>query len=383
MKTKTISCLSICVIICFQLCGCTSKKGNENTLIQFDVSASYPEKEIKLEDVADVEYLQLEFDEDFLFTELPSIITEDKIIIKRRRDGDILIFSRAGKPLSKFNRRGNGPGDYADIDALVYDEIADELFVISGNRIKVYSPSGDFKRTIPLLEGASIREIEDYDSGTLLLYDNNNVYPASFSLISKKDGSVVGTVDMPQDKKINTFISRVSGNNVITIRGEDAYHILRYKDGFLLTDFSIDTVYFFSRNKALSPVLVRKPAIQSMDPVIYLNSFVEAGNYEFFTAVTVNNESNILPTRDLMRDKQTGSIFSPKITFNDGYRGDGIVLSPKIITATHDSKLGLIVHGLLSLQKANSENKLSGKLKELVENSDEDGNSIYMLLHFK
>jgi len=43
----------------------------------------------------------------------------------------------------------------------------------------------------------------------------------------------------------------------------------------------------------------------------------------------------------------------------------------------------LIDLSLVELQDANRENKLSGKLKELVDNSDNEGNNIYMLLHFK
>ena len=83
-----------------------------------------------------------------------------------------------------------------------------------------------------------------------------------------------------------------------------------------------------------------------------------------------------------MRDKKTGSIFRQKITFND-YKEKEVTLSPETITNTQDSKLGLIILSLVELLDANRENKLSGRLKELVENSGEDGNDIYMLLHFK
>ena len=83
-----------------------------------------------------------------------------------------------------------------------------------------------------------------------------------------------------------------------------------------------------------------------------------------------------------MRDQKTGSVYRQKITFND-YKGKEVTLSPEIIINTQDSKLGLIVLSLVELQEANRENKLSGRLKELLENSDEDGNDIYMILHLK
>jgi len=121
-----------------------------------------------------------------------------------------------------------------------------------------------------------------------------------------------------------------------------------------------------------------------MDPVVYLNSFIEAGNYDFmFTAkIQYDTESRGLPRTYLMRDKKTGSIYKQNITFND-FKGKQVTLSPETIATTKDSKLGLIILRLVELQEANRENKLSGRLKELVDNSDEDGNDIYMLLHFK
>jgi hypothetical protein len=83
-----------------------------------------------------------------------------------------------------------------------------------------------------------------------------------------------------------------------------------------------------------------------------------------------------------MRDRQTGSVYRQKIVFND-YKGKEVYLSPETIANTQDSRLGLIVLGLDELKNAGNENKLGGKLKELAEHSDEDGNDIYMLLHFK
>ena len=378
-KIRTILCSSICIIVFFFLNGCQSEKSNDNTLIQFDVRASYPEKAIRLEDVADIEYLQLEFDEEFLYQRPPHIITSRKIITGF--NGDILIFSREGKPLSKFNRLGSGPQDYPTISQLLYDESLDEFYVRSQNKIVVYTTSGNFKRVIPLPNGTWMREIANFDSVTFLHYDNYDLYPARFSFISKENGNVVATVSMPKDKNINVSFSQVSGNNV-NIFTAPAYHFVRHNNGYLLTDFSLDTVYYLSNKKKLAPMLVRKPAIQSMDPIIYLNSFLEAGNYEFVSAITLKNDNNQLPRTYLMRDKKSGSVYRQNITFND-YRGKQVTLSPETIANTQKSKLGLIVLGLVELQEANNENKLSGKLKELVENSDDDANDIYMLLHFK
>jgi len=368
-------------IVC--LAGCTSdKKGLD--LVPLDVRVSYIEKEIKLEDVANIEYLQIELDDGFLFTEWDTPhITSDKIIIGRRSNGDILVFSRDGKPLCKFNRSGNGPEDYPYItDVDVYDEDSDELYVRSHNKIMVYSSSGEFRRKLSLLEDASVRQIVNYDSETLMLYDEQDAYPTPFTLISKKNGSVVETVDMPFVEKIDLRLIVSQNGRTVTYVPMDLSHILKYKDGFLLNDFSNDTLYFFSRNKELLPVIVRKPPINSMAPFIILSSFVEAENYDFMFTTTIALEDSRFPRKYLMRNKNIGSLYRQKVTFND-YKGKEVFISPMTIRFTHDCKLGLIVLSLAELQDAKRENKLSGKLEELVDNSDEDGNDIFMLLHFK
>ena len=378
MNHKTILFLSASVIAFFSLLGCTSKTGDKNDLILFEVNASYPEKEIKLEEVADIEYLQLELNDDFLFAREPHIITSDKIIISQ--DGDVLIFSRDGKPLLKFNRKGNGSGEYPYIEQLFYDEISDEIFIKYADKIIVYSSEGEYKRTIPLLGVVYniYSQIVQYDVETFLIYDSSDLYPSTFSFISKIDGVVVDSIITPKGKPVSLF-SITDGFMIFSLQND---RIVRHNDGFLLTDFSIDTAYFISKSKELSPILVRTPQIHSMDPVIYLNSFVEAGNYEFVSAVKVEIEDNKLPVIYLMRDKKTGSVFRQKITFKD-YKEKLVNLSPKTITTSNNSKLGLIILDFNELTEANRENKLSGKLKELVEKSGENDNDIYMLLHFK
>ena len=379
MKLKSLLWLSTFAVVCVSIFCCTSQKSDKNELIQINVSATYPDREIMLEEVADIEYLQLELNDDFLFANEPQIVASDIIIINQNED--VLIFSRDGKPLFKFNRKGNGPGEYAYIEQLLYDEISDEIFIKYADKIIVYSSKGEYKRTIPLL-GIMYNlysQIANFDSETFLIYDSENVYPSSFTFISKKNGALVDSIIMPKKEPVLTYVFTDDYNIRFSYQ---TLHIVKCGTGHLLTDFSIDTVYYLSRSKELSPILVRTPEIHSMDPVISLNSFVEAGNYMFVSIVRVKLEDNRLPVTYLMRDKTTGAVFIQKIAIND-YKEKFVNLSPKTIDCTNNSKLGLIVLKLDELIEANRENKLSGKLKELVEKSTEDDNDVYMFLHFK
>ena len=378
MKLKYLLWLSTFAIVCFSFFCCTSQKSDKNELIQINVSATYSDKEIMLEEVADIEYLQLELNDDYLFATEPHIVTSDMIILSQ--DGEVLIFSRDGKPILKFNHKGNGPGEYAYIGQLMHDEISDEIFVVYNDKIIAYSSKGEYKRTIPLLGSLYniFSQIVSCDSETFLIYDSNNTYFSPFTFISKKDGTLVDSIITSKGGPVETY----SMSEDFLTYSPHTFRIVKYGSGHLLTDFSIDTVYFLSQSKGLSPVIVRTPSIRSMDPVIYLNSFVEAGNYEFVSTVRVENEGGRLPVSFLMRDKTTGSVFRQKITIND-YKEKIVNISPLTIANTNSSKLGLIVLNLDELKEANRENKLSGKLKELVEKSSEDGNDIYMFLYFK
>ena len=100
---------------------------------------------------------------------------------------------------------------------LVYDETTNEIFVRSPNRIMVYSSTGEFKRAIPLLEGASLGGLVNFNSELLLLYDRNNIYPTPFSLISKYDGSIVGTIDMPNGNTIDDVVRITRGDQVMSM----------------------------------------------------------------------------------------------------------------------------------------------------------------------
>ena len=309
---------------------------------------------------------------------MPRVVTSNKIIFGES-NGDILVFSRDGSPFSRFNHRGGGAEEYSDVRGVIYNETAEEILVKSSTGIMVYSLTGEFKRAIPLLDGASVYSVASYSPELLLLYDLNNVYPASFSLISKSDGRVIGAINVPDGDKLSRVIEiNDRQHGTVFIRPSFRY-IIRYKDGFLLNNFATDTLYFFSQNKELSPFLVRLPGLHSTNPIVILSGFVEAGNFQFIQIERLQLEN---PMMFLMRNRNTGSIYQQRIVFDD-FRGKEIIISHSAIATTQNSRLGLISLDLTELQDANDEGRLSGRLQEIVKNSYEFGNNVFMLLHFK
>jgi hypothetical protein len=360
-------------------CGGCATEGKEG-IVRIGLEGTFAEKEIALEDIADVEYLYIPTDTGYLFSTAPRIIASGSVIIAGT-NGDILTFSRYGLPVSRFNHTGSGPEDYASVGRLIYDEAKGDLFVVAGEKINVYSLSGEFRRSLKLNPGSYISEVVDYDQERLLLYDDNNIYPAPFTFISKEGGRIMGTADVPGGKYVKTAVIREEKEGVFIVRAP-VHHIVKHDSGYALTNYASDTVFLLSEGGRLSPLLRRSPAIQSMDPVVYLNSLVSAGGYDFFCAVTVKDENGRLPRIYLMRDRESGAVYRQAVTLGE-YRGKRITLAPDVIAASDDSRLGLVSLDLTELQDANNNHLLSGKLKHWVESSDEDGNNIFMLLHFK
>ena len=93
-------------------CGNRSASSVDN-LIRVDVMADYPEKELILQDLMDVEYIALETTDDFITKGAVKAIGKDIMLVTNRgSDGDILVFDKNGKGLRKINRLGQSGEEY-------------------------------------------------------------------------------------------------------------------------------------------------------------------------------------------------------------------------------------------------------------------------------
>lgn len=102
-----------CILILFAVCSC--KKANDDTtkLIVVDVAKDYPQKEIYLQDIADVEYIPLATSDSILVNSSPSIVSDKGIVTRGGKVGEILLFDAKGQELQgRICRRGQGPEEY-------------------------------------------------------------------------------------------------------------------------------------------------------------------------------------------------------------------------------------------------------------------------------
>ena len=376
------------LLFCLSLIGC--KKHTSNELIVFDVNSNFSIKTLDIEDVADIEYLVLDIsDDDYLFRYFYAM-TDSFIICNRRND--FLFFSRStGKPVSKVSRFGQGPGEYVGNRLPVYDEKKDDFFIIDGFEIKVYGRDGTFKRKFLYINEPSFftHTLFDYDEKYLLAYG----YPArlfvshcegcmkdtSFMLVSKQDG-FKDVISIPFEERISIVISQESVGGFA-----DVYPAIRNGYDFLLTDYSADTVYRFTSDRQLIPVLVREPSIQKMNTKIFLHSWLETGQFLFFSTQKIDFDwsSGKWPLeKGYLMDKNSGELFQANVRMRE-YKGKELILGPSAIYKTSSQQSGIIVWNALELQEANKESKLSGKLKEVTDHLTDNDEYVFMILNFK
>ena len=361
-----------------------------------DVTKNYPEKEIILTDIADVSYLYLNSDDDdYLFSGGIKCVTENTIVVHDYTSGNILFFSKDGLPKSRFNRTGQGPEEYQHVGRIIYDEKTDDVIVSfppSTPYLQVYSSTGEHKRKINIPEEIIMNGSISYDDESILIYDAKmhvkkflgeeelptEFIDTAFIRISKTDGKILDYVAVT-----NNRIVMKDDSQGRSIQGRTT-RMIKHKEGILLCNPETDTVFLYGKDKSLTPVICKLPLVSALDPFVYLNNCFDVDDYQFFELITTRWEEGAspFPVKYYMRDKKTGEIFLQKFIFPD-YKGKEILFSP--LRTFGDNENGFYFElDIIELKEAYNENKLSGKLKELVATLDEESsNNVFMFVNFK
>lgn len=380
---KTAKSVSALLLSALMVAGCTGEKNQADDLITIDVSATYPKKELILQDFMDVEYIPLETTDEFITQGLVQDVGEKYLLVKNRNnDGDIFLFDRkTGKGLRKINRQGQGAEEYTRINSIILDESNDEIFVKSlGNKILVYDLFGKFKRCLDL--GRDVSSIYDYDKHNLICYDMADYHnkgkdrsKAYHIIISKQDGSITREILIPY-KTINTPIV-YDGDRFIA---NYSYQV-RISDGkWILMDTSADTLYNYTPDGTLHPFIVRTPSAHTMEPEVFLYMGICTDRYCFLQTVkNVFNfeKGNGFYTDQLMYDKEKKAIYQVDV-YNDDYAEKRTVgVTARSINREIEDVTSLNASQLVEINKKGL--LKDGKLKEIVSKLDEESNPVLMI----
>ncbi|MDR2147782.1 MAG: 6-bladed beta-propeller [Tannerella sp.] len=385
---KTINFLLASFLSLAILSGCENERQSTEDFITVDVTKSYPKKELILQDFADVEYIVLETNDDFLTQGIVMDIGKEIMVVKNRLDGDIFIFDRkTGKALKKINRKGHGGEEYVYPGAIRFDESNKELFVndVDTRKIYVYDLDGNFKRSFKHKEGAIYFNIVDFDKNNLISFDGN--FPdygmpsrQQFAFVSKQDGSTKQIEFHFTEKKTEVVVKYLPNNASISTNAGGYFQIRKYMGDLFLVELSSDTIFRYQSKNKMDPVIVRTPSIQSMMPEVFLWLSCQSDRYYFMETMkkTVDWETmKGLPRTDLVYDKQEKTIYE-YAAYNDDYEPKRHVdMNDRFV---NDEIVTWVRLDAYQLVDDYNKGRLKGKLKEIASTMDEEDNPVIMLI---
>ncbi len=393
-RSTTISAAILFMISGF--IGCNKPKPKSEDFITVDVTATYPKKELILQDFMDVEYIPLESTDSFITMAHVQDIGEDVIILRNRNrssDGNIFIFDKKGKGLRKINRQGPGDEEYTFLLKAFLDEDNNELFVNDHrtSKMSVYDLFGQFKRSFKHKEGSIFDPVYNFDKNNLICLDYISDFEEEpknrFFIVSKQDGRITKEIQIPYKVKKSTVLTVTDEAKGVTIsnatRNEE---LIPYFGNWLLVDPSSDTIYKSAPDFSLTPFIVRTPSIQSMIPEIFLFPGVFTDRYYFLQTVKKEYDfttNSGFPRTDLVYDQQKKAIYEYTV-LNADFSTKKLVNMVYEITLINDDGIAFVQRlEAPELIEANENGELKGKLKEIASTLDEESNPVLMLARYK
>ena len=249
---------------------------------------------------------------------------------------------------------------------------------------------GKFRRSFAYTEGAIYRDVFNYDRENLICYDNsierkegevaNN--QSCYFIISKQDGSITRDIKI-SFKKIKSPIA-ISADRQQALYLPNNYPIIPYQGNWILRECSSDTIFRYLPDHSKIPFIVRTPSIQSMNIEIFLFLNILTDRYYFMEAV--KKEYDLEKRRgytitNVMYDKQEKAFFEHYV-----YNGDFLFKK-----GVYMNLFKPVNHEIVSWQSLEADElvesyengKLTGKLKEIAANLEEESNPVIMLVKYK
>lgn len=372
----------------------TQKAKKEQGLVTLDVTKDYPEKKIVLQDLADVKYIPLETKKNALLPNSAGCLgyVSDSLIVARTSDNEIVLFNGDGSVRSSFRHVGQGSKEYQYIIGMAVDPKAQEIFIVDyllKYRMQVYSFTGQYKRTLPIPYKMILNSLQDFSADCLLACDmdvnqgiSNRAKP--YMLLSKKTGEIVKELDIHFTKRMSRSISKPLGKNQ-TISAALGYDpIVRCEDSYVIGDLSADTVYTYTSQGILSPMLVRTPPVLSMETPKVLLPDYRAGSYFFFYLVDFEFDFETrtgFPDKYMVYDYAAGKTYVCKLVNRDCEEqeiqlGDGGVTNKAWNTACYTIPSSMLI-------EQSEAGKVHGPLKEIAAGRTDDDNPVLAIVRFK
>ena len=389
------------VVLALTQCKPDTGKNTADELVEIDVTKNYPRKEFYLQDIAHVEYIPLETNNNTLmrFREDAVVhVSDDYIIAQNYNEGDIFVFDGQGKSKFSFNHKGQGPSEYNVLWNMAFDEKAKEIFVsdLSNPKIHVYDVEGKYKRTLAVSSDLHDFNLYNFDDETLLVYDKTGVFGQGiddrgyvnkpYLRMSKNDGSIVDSLNIQLPVRLSNAavwqVGQDGGELQISAMSISIINNRSYGKNFLIADWSADTIYRLTLQNELQPMIVRKPPMQNTDPKIIISNtlitdrFILLGIHAMdYDAIKKGND---ISQKQLMYDFTTGETNAYRLKNKD------ITSSADIMfySAMTPENTGITIYNTGSLLELDEKGEIRGELKEVLKSLDYEDNPVLMKVKF-
>ena len=395
MKTKKLLLLATSLFLMgSQVVSPQSKSGD---LPVFDFSKDYPQTKMRLQKIADIEYVPLETTDDILLSGMASLsaVTDKYILVHEYQRGDIFVFDRkTGKLYSHFNHKGQGGMEYTWIkNGTLLDEKKEEIYVCS-QYIFVYSLKGEYRRTLKINGFGHGMKILNFDDESLLIYDDVTIEPGRekettkdpYRLVSKKDGSLITVLGLHFSKRYSNAIVQQLEGNMWRPYQFSYLHNMHYGQDLVIMDISSDTLFLLSPNKGLTPILTRKPSIHASEPRNIWTPFFTTDKFiQFGTFLLDFNSKGGGPMPTFMYDFKTGEISKLSILDAElGVKPWGSLdeWSPESTPSIAKNMAAELIQAS-SMIEAYQKKRLVGNGNEVAKKLVEDDNPVVRILKFK
>lgn len=377
-----------------------SENNDKKSLYEIDLSQNYPKKTICWQDIANIEYVALQTNENTLIDNNYQVfITDSIIIIFNRGKGDIMRFDRNGKILSQFNNTGGSSKEYFSSHLFTYDKVKHEIYVydILRRTIVIYSENGSFIRNIKVPTGYTIDAFCSFNDSLLIVNDKpDNDYRlkdhANILYILKKNGTIIDSLSISRSGIIQTSYksNNKQGSDFLIWTADD---LIFDGEKYFFTDISTDTIYEITKSRELKPFLIRKPAVFEskiaflLDPVFKTKKYFFLNVYEYDSGTEKlekpGEKMSIRDAKRLLYDLENNTIIEP-LFFNNDFKESEISNEvTKLNFHESDNNCGIIGIPADKLVEGLEKGELSGKLKEIASTLKEDDNPVLMIIKFK
>ena len=367
-------------------CGSGNKEVSE--LPQIDVNTNYPEKEICLQDVAEVSYVALDSQDDLLFNGYVGSLSDKGIVIFDASNQRLLYFDEQGKFLNPIGRKGEGPEEYSKVFKALVDWDKDEVLVLNSySQSVVYSFDGTFKRRMTFETDVNPGDVYKWSDDQFVTYrrgvldEDGELEPyRPIIFYSRETGKMEDSLSYRKEHEFPVIIGngsmQISYPSLVKLNG-DVY----------VNDLSADTIYrLVPPTKALQPVITRTPSVVNDGDGYFMDLYGITSRFYFFK----------FSSRQLSFDAGNFRIIDEKSKNAIYDRKDGKVYHPKFRNKDYpsmekcDLRFSEEVHACATVQfeafdliEALEAGELSGELKTIAEGLKEDDNPVLMVVKFK